>query len=160
MPPDPLFDITRVIQLSVAPVFLLSSQGTFLAVLSTRLGRIVDRARVMVERVAASSGPPRERAAAELALLLRRRHLVNVAITFGTTSALLVCVLIASAFVGSIVHRNFAVVVATLFVLAMLAFIGGLVSFLSEVMLAVGNVRFAADIADESPRPPVSGERT
>lgn len=150
---DPLFDITRVIQLAVAPVFLLSSQGTFLAVLSTRLGRIVDRARVIVERVASSTGPSRERAAAELALLLRRRFLVNVAITFGTTSALLVCVLIASAFVGSIVHRNFAVAVATLFILAMLAFIGGLLTFLAEVMLAVGNVRFTAAVAEEDEEP-------
>ncbi|HYG66157.1 MAG TPA: DUF2721 domain-containing protein [Anaeromyxobacteraceae bacterium] len=149
MPPDPLFDVTRVIQLAVAPVFLLTSQGTFLAVLSTRLGRIVDRARLMADRTASSSGAARERALVELALLLRRRHLVNVAIGFGTSSALLVCVLIASAFVGSLVQRDFSVAVATLFVVAMLAFIGGLVAFLTEILVAVGNVRIAPELEDE-----------
>lgn len=138
---DPLTDVAHVIQLAVAPVFLLTSIGTFLAVLSTRLGRIVDRARTLADRSAASSGDARERAATELVLLLRRRRFVNAAITFGTAAALFVCVLIASAFVGSIVHRDFSFAVATLFVLAMLCFIGALLAFLREILLAVGSVR-------------------
>ena len=47
---SPLTTVAHTIQLSVAPVFLLTALGTFLAVLSTRLGRIVDRARVLGER--------------------------------------------------------------------------------------------------------------
>jgi len=44
-------DISHVIQLSVAPVFLLTSIGTILGVLSTRLARIVDRARALNDRL-------------------------------------------------------------------------------------------------------------
>jgi hypothetical protein len=153
MPPDPLFDVTRVIQLAVAPVFLLSSQGTFLAVLSTRLGRIVDRARTMTDRIAASSGAARERAVEEIALLLRRRFRINVAITCGTSSALLVCILIATAFVGPLVHRDFSIAVATLFIVAMLAFIGGLLAFLAEILLAVGSVRIAPETFEHDAGP-------
>ena len=39
--------IAHVIQLSVAPVFLLSGIGAILAVMTNRLGRIIDRARVL-----------------------------------------------------------------------------------------------------------------
>ena len=42
-----LSDITHTIQLAVAPVFLLSALGTTLSVLTTRLSRIIDRARLL-----------------------------------------------------------------------------------------------------------------
>jgi Protein of unknown function (DUF2721) len=73
----------------------------------------------------------------ELHFLARRRRLVNVAITCGVTAALLVCLLIATAFVGSILDANLSMLIAVLFVLAMLSLMGGLVWFLREIFLAV-----------------------
>ncbi len=142
MPPDsPISTVARVIQLSVAPVFLLTALGTLLGVFSTRLVRVVDRARILNERI---PGAPEERRAqlhAEFQVLITRRKLVNTAITFAITAALLVCILIATAFVGSMLQRDFSHPVATLFILAMVAFIGALLSFLAEVLLAVRSVR-------------------
>jgi hypothetical protein len=43
--------IAHVIQLAVAPVFLLTGVGAVLAVLTQRLARIIDRARVLEERL-------------------------------------------------------------------------------------------------------------
>ncbi len=137
-----LFDVYRVIQLAVAPVFLLTAVGTILGVLSGRLARIVDRTRVLLERLPATAADARRRIEEELTILLRRRRLVNLAITSGTTSALLVCVLIASAFVGYIVHVDLSILLAVLFIAAMLAFVGALVLFLREVLVAVRNLRF------------------
>jgi len=136
-----LTDVAHVIQLSVAPVFLLTSVGTILGVLSTRLGRIVDRARLLRERVAKL--PPDEAAPLrdELHLLASRRHLVNMAITAGVCAALFVCMLIAVAFIGSVLAVNTSVVVATLFIAAMIAFVVALVVFLREVLMAVASVR-------------------
>lgn len=39
--------IAHVIQLAIAPVFLISGVATLLGVLTNRLGRIVDRARAV-----------------------------------------------------------------------------------------------------------------
>ncbi len=143
LPPDShLFDVYRVIQLAVAPVFLLTAVGTILAVLSGRLARIVDRTRVLLERLPEAAADARRRIEEELTILLRRRRLVNLAITSGTTSALLVCVLIASAFVGYIVHVDLSILLAVLFIAAMLAFVGALILFLREVLVAVRNLRF------------------
>ena len=137
---SPLSTVARVIQLSVAPVFLLTAVSTILGVLGTRLGRVVDRARVLVDRISSSQPPVRQSYEEELALLLRRRRLVNRAITSGVCCALLICVLIACAFVGAIVGADFSRPVAVLFIAAMLAFVCALLFFLREIMLAVASI--------------------
>ncbi len=130
-------DISHVIQLSVAPVFLLTSIGTILGVLSTRLARIVDRARAIGERLEDASEGKTALIHAEMRTLAKRRHLVNLAITAGTTAALLVCVSIATVFLGAMMKANVTMTVASLFILAMAAFVAALVSFLREILLAV-----------------------
>lgn len=139
MPPESrIQDIAHVIQLAVAPVFLLTAVGTILNVLTTRLARVVDRARKLHERLGEATEKARPPIDAELGILGRRRRLVNYAITLGTTAALLVCLVIAVAFLGFILHADFAGALAGLFIAAMLAFIGALVLFLREIFLAVG----------------------
>lgn len=134
-------DVARVIQLAVAPVFLLTAIGTILSVLSGRLARIVDRARVLVDRGAALPPGAREPLHQEIRTLLRRRKLVNLAITCGTSAALLVCVLIASAFVGYLAGADFSVFLAVLFIAAMTAFVAALLLFLQEISIAVRTLR-------------------
>ncbi len=146
-------DIALAIQLAVAPVFLLSAVGVTLSVLTNRLGRIIDRARVLEERVrnagppaaAASAGPSAATAAAHdhaaLATLSRRAKLVNLALSLSTSCALLVCLVIALLFLESLFGADLSSVVALLFVGAMLAFIGGLVAFLREIFVATASLR-------------------
>jgi hypothetical protein len=134
-------DVARVIQLAVAPVFLLTAIGTILSVLSGRLARIVDRARVLVDRAEALPEARRPALHDEVQTLLRRRRLVNAAITAGTTAALLVCVLIATAFVGYLAGVDLSVALAVLFIAAMTAFVAALVLFLREIVIAVGSLR-------------------
>ncbi len=132
----PLEDLSHVIQLSIAPVFLLSAIGTILIVLSTRLGRIVDRMRVQTERMETAATDHRAKMKAELKTLHRRRRLIDMAIAFATVSALIVCLVIAMAFLGYILKVRTGLAMATLFVIAMFAFIGALTLFLSEVLYA------------------------
>ena len=90
--------IAKTIQLSVAPVFLLTAIGTMLAVLTGRLNRIVDRARVLEEHMASLPAKGRGEIRVELLTLSRRSKLINVAITLGTICALLICSMIAAMF--------------------------------------------------------------
>jgi hypothetical protein len=132
-----IYDISHVIQLSVAPVFLLTSIGTILGVLSARLARIVDRARALNDRLELASAGRTPLIQSEMHSLARRRRLVNLAISAGTTAALLVCVSIATVFLGALLKANVAMGVALLFILAMAAFVAALVLFLREVLEAV-----------------------
>jgi hypothetical protein len=130
-----IHDIARVIQLALAPAFLLTGVASLLNVFATRLARIVDRTRSLEKRVETGGESP-----AELEILRRRGELVRWAITMGTFAALFVTLVIGIAFVGFLLKVNFAMVVAGLFVAAMAALTFALGFFLREVTLAVGSL--------------------
>lgn len=135
---DPnLTDISHVIQLAVAPVFLLTAIATLINALNTRLGRIVDRRRVVQERMRGCEPGEAEAAELEIANLQRRTRLIYFAIFCAVLSALLVCLVVAGAFLGALLGIDLARSVATVFIAAMLAMISGLSLFLREVYLAV-----------------------
>lgn len=150
-----LQDITHTIQLAVAPVFLLSAIATTLAVFTTRLGRVVDRARAVEAELGRTPSGARTELVEELRRLDRRARLIHRALTSGTIAALLVCALIAVAFLGYLFEVNLSLVVATTFILAMLAIVTSLVFFLREVFLAIAMLRFRypAELGAEKPPP-------
>jgi hypothetical protein len=130
-----LTDITHVIQLSVAPVFLLTAISTFMGAMNTRLGRIVDRCRVVTEKDKASESADEDRE--ELRLLARRRHLIYLAILFAVVAALLVCLVVAGAFLGALMEFDIARLIAAFFILAMAAMVAALYLLLKEIYLGV-----------------------
>ena len=84
--------VSHVIQLAVAPVFLLSGVGAILAVLINRLGRIVDRYRLL-ERSSPNSGANETTLAQiEMEILARRARLIHWAISLCTVGALFICI--------------------------------------------------------------------
>jgi hypothetical protein len=133
--------VAHVIQLAVAPVFLLSGIGAMLAVMTNRLGRIVDRARLLEAGILQSGTEPGPTVSAGLAALSRRAKLIGYAITLCTITALLICAVIAVLFLGAFLQLDTSTWVALLFVLAMLAFFLGLLLFLREIVLATATVR-------------------
>ena len=132
-------EITNVIQLAVAPVFMLTAVGTILAALNMRLGRAVDRRRALEEGLAGRMAD--DGARAELAQIARRIRFVYLSIVFAVLSGLFVCLLIAGAFIGAFVAANLARMVAALFVLAVASLTVSLLLFLREIFLAVSTPR-------------------
>jgi phosphoglycerol transferase MdoB-like AlkP superfamily enzyme len=130
-------EIAHLIQLSVAPVFLLTGIATLLNVLSGRLARIIDRARVLEQRLDTPNPAHVEPIGNELCVLERRGRLIYHAIKLSTTSALLVCFLIAVLFASSIFHHSTRLIISGLFIAAMLASILSLTLFLREVYFAI-----------------------
>ncbi len=133
--------IAQVIQLSVAPVFLMTGVGARLGVLTNRLSRTVDRARTLEARYAAAATAEQESLRRELKVQARRCRLIYVSMSLCALCALLICSVIVSLFTSAFVRAAFAVPVAVLFVAAMLAFIAALLVFLREVHLATTNLR-------------------
>lgn len=133
--------VAHVIQLAVAPVFLLTGIGGMLAVMTNRLGRIVDRARC-VENAVTTTPEETRGVQDELRLLSRRAKLISLSIGLCTLTALLVSTVIAILFLGAFLVFDASLIVALLFVAAMLAFIAALVGFLREVFLAIDGLVF------------------
>jgi hypothetical protein len=130
--------VTHVIQLAVAPVFLLTAIATLISALNVRLGRIVDRQRALQAlapiRAPANAARARHR---EFELLGRRVHLSYLAILAAGIAGLFICLVVALAFIGVLLEVDLARVLAVLFVLAMVSMITSLSFFLREIYLAV-----------------------
>ena len=133
--------IVHAIQLAVAPVFLLTGLGALLSVMTARLGRVIDRARRLEEQWGSLDDPARVAVSIELEVLARRARLAGYAINLCTSAALLICTVIAALFIDVFTATNLKWLVGALFIVAMIALIGGLISFLREVYLATHTLR-------------------
>jgi hypothetical protein len=129
--------LARAIQLSVAPVFLLTGIAGLLNIFTGRLSRIIDRVRVLQQ--AQDQVDPSQADALEHALKVQRRRtfLINRAILCTGITALLVAGVVAVLFISAVAVLDLAVIVVPVFVLAMVFLILGLVFFLLEVQLAI-----------------------
>jgi uncharacterized membrane protein YkgB len=132
-------EIGHIIQLAIAPVFLLTGVGTNMLVLTNRLARIIDRSRYLEERLETEQHIAPEKKALyrdELAILFRRAKKINRAILLSTCCALLICVVVAGLFIADALNLRLASVIAGMFVLAMMALTGSFIYLLREIWLA------------------------
>lgn len=143
-------DLAHIIQLAVAPVFLLAGIAGFLNVLSGRLGRIVDRARIVERRSdKLKDGAHHQLHEREREILWRRVLMTNWSIGFCTAAALWVCSLIVCLFIAGLWQLAIDTFIAGLFVLAMLMLIVALTLFLFEVQLATRSMRSGGEVLEE-----------
>lgn len=136
--------MTQLVQLAIAPVFMLTSVAAFLAVLTNRLGRVIDRSRFL-EELSSDNNIKKDKHDKELNTLFRRVRLINWAISLLTACALLTCFMIAILFVGNFIQLNLSVFIAGLFVLAMACLIGGLSLLQREIYLAIQTMRLLSE---------------
>ena len=128
----PAETLLKAIQLSVSPVFLLAGIGAMMNVLSGRLSRSVDRARELKRRCQVLDYDEQ----AEFRLIRQRIRLVVRAIALLTLSILLISTVVAVIFLTVALQVNLSVVVAPLFVAAMLMLTWAALCFLQEITLA------------------------
>lgn len=138
--------IAHVIELAIAPVFLITGIGSLLAVMSNRLARIIDRSRQIEAKWHDLDAIQTVDAEAELASLSKRAKLASFAINFCAFAALMVCLLIATLFLDAFIGTNLRWFVGGLFVLSMFSLSGGIVYFLREVHIAMLSLRIGSPI--------------
>lgn len=134
--PEHMTDVTRAIQLALAPVFLLTGIAGLLNVMTNRLARIVDRARAIQLNPESDALPGEESMTLRLQRLERRRHCTSIAITACTIAALLLCTVVATLFLEAIFGVQLNWLIAALFTGSTLGLVIGLGFFLREVHLS------------------------
>jgi Protein of unknown function (DUF2721) len=134
-------EISGVIQLAVAPVFMLTAVGTIIAALNIRLGRAVDRRRDLEQNLPRMPKAEIASASQELEVIARRIRFVYFSILFAVISGLFICLLIAVAFLAAFVATDLTRTIGAMFALAVLALIVALLLFLREIFLAVSTPR-------------------
>ncbi|MGH8176960.1 MAG: DUF2721 domain-containing protein [Steroidobacter sp.] len=134
--------LAEVIQLAVAPVFMLAGVGATLNVLASRIARIIDRARTMEEQLPSASAVDARDLHQRLRVLSRRATLISCAIGLCVFCGLLVSLVVTGLFVSSALGVNLAAPIAIAFVLSLLSLAAALLFFLREVFIATRSLSF------------------
>jgi hypothetical protein len=144
--PTSVTTVAQIIQLAVAPVFLLAGIGAFLNVCAGRLSRIVDRARQIEPVLLASRGDEHQRWLSELRILDRRMVLVSRAIFLTVLAAVLICTVVVLLFAASLANAHFGTAISLLFIASMIAMGLGFAVFLLETRVGSRAVRIRAEL--------------
>src|SRR5215475_10008515 len=91
--------LSHVISQAAAPAFLLGALAAFIALLITRLNRIIDRT-IFLNGIA-DEDAAKVRLKADLPRLLRRAAMINRAIFWSVLGSISICILIVVAFVSA-----------------------------------------------------------
>jgi hypothetical protein len=140
--------VAQVIQLAVAPVFLLAGIGAFLNVTAGRLSRIVDRARTIEPELLAARGSEHDRLQVEIRTLDRRMALVSQAIFLSVLAAVLICAVVVLLFAAGLTGLHLGTPIALLFIVAMVAMGWGFTVFLFETRVGSRSVRIRTEILE------------
>ena len=140
--PNTVHTVSELIQLSVAPVFLLAAVAGLLNVLTGRLTRIMDQVYKLDRREKREKDEPMSQH-----LLSRRKFLtmrmsnINLAIFFCTSTGLLVALVILTMFLSTLLHFATSLVISVFFILAMVSLIISLFVFLKEIHYTTSFIR-------------------
>ena len=141
-------DIAHLIQIALTPIFLISAIGVTLNVLTSRLARIVDRARTMEDILRRPDHAHDGRNLhAALDVLARRARYINAAITLITLSALFIALVVVMLFVNAFLRWELSAFIACMFILSMLALAAALTAFLIEVRIATNTLQIGIEAA-------------
>lgn len=137
--------IAQTIQLALAPVFVLVAMGNILNLLSTRLGRVVDRSRQLQERHMATSGPDHDMVVAEIRLIDRRIVLITRAIRLLVVSGLAIGATVAVLFLEELTVVSLQSIAGGFFLVAVGLLMWALVLFLRETQISAAQLRIPRD---------------
>lgn len=142
MPTDlQLSAVVRAIELAIAPVFLVTGVMALLSLLTGRLSRVIDRARLLEGRLDGADPEHHATLSEDLETLATRASLINRALGLATGCALMICAVIAALFLGAFLGVRTQLLVGWMFIGAMALLILALLYFLREVFLATSRLK-------------------
>jgi hypothetical protein len=137
MPATPLSELIPVLQVSVAPVILISGVGLLLLSLTNRFGRAVDRSRQLIAELRKASDADRRQLNEQVEILFRRARLIQTSIILGATSVLLAALLIITLFSTALMKLEMAALISVLFMACLVALIVSLITFIMDIQLSL-----------------------
>jgi len=145
--------ILPVIQLSITPVILLSGVGALLITLTNRMGRIVDRTRILAGQLSGAEAEDRRHYESQLEIMWQRARLVRLAVTLAGASMLFSCLLVVVIFLDATFHRELALEMVGVFITSVLLLIAALGAFLRDIHVSLHALHVEVERARRSGRP-------
>jgi hypothetical protein len=154
MPTIRLSELIPVLQVSVAPVILISGIGLLLLSLTNRFGRAVDRSRQLIAERRKASDADRRQLDEQVEILFRRARLIQASIILGAVSVLCAALLIITLFLTALMKLEIAGLISLLFIGCLLALIGSLIAFILDIRLSLKALKL--EMGQPSSRPAAS----
>jgi hypothetical protein len=130
---------------AVGPVILISGVGLLLLTMTNRLGRAIDRARILKRELGALEGPERQRIQSQINILYRRARIIRASILFAVVSALLASLLMATIFIASSMEWHIAWFVAYTFIACLASLCASLIAFIGDINLSLHALKLELD---------------
>jgi hypothetical protein len=127
--------LAHVISQAAAPAFLLGALAAFIAVLISRLNRIIDR--TIVLNGISDDDAVKCRLKADIPRMLRRAAMMNRAVFWAVVSSITITLMVIVAFVSAFLEIQHERGVAILFMVSLVAFAVSLIDFAREVRIAL-----------------------
>ncbi len=121
------------LQVAIGPVVLVSGIGLLILSMTNRLGRVIDRGRILAREIAELPPEGQARVEAQLHILVRRAEYLRRAITAASVSVLLAALLIITLFLIAVLRLEAAWLISALFIGSLGALIFSLVVFLQDL---------------------------
>lgn len=138
---EPAGLVAQTIQLALAPVFVLVAIGNIMNLLSTRLGRVVDRSRALQDLFAATSGTEHDEVVREIRAADHRIALIGRALLLLVLSGLTIGAVVAMLFLEEFLGFSLQALAAAAFLVAIGLLMGALWLFLLETREATAALR-------------------
>ena len=137
MPTTPLHEIVPVLQVAIGPVILISGVGLLLLTMTNRLGRAIDRARLLKAELSKRSDEEREQVLAQVAIIYRRARVIRLSITLAAVSALLASALIITLFVTALLQWEAGLPASIIFIACMGSLFASLLAFIRDINMSL-----------------------
>jgi hypothetical protein len=138
-------DVAHIIQVALAPAFLLTALATLLNVFSTRLARIADKVNNTRRELDGAGAAEARVLSRHLSYLRHRSTLLDAAVVLASLGGVLIVVAILTLFVGALRDAAAASVLFACFGGALVCAAGAIGAFLAEILLAGRGVRVEVD---------------
>ena len=126
-------ELVPLLQTAIGPVILISGVGLLLLTMTNRLGRVIDRARLLDAQCQTLNDAEREQKMAQLEILWHRARIIRISIALAASSSLFAAILVAVLFVTAWFQIEIAWLIGVLFIICMLLLIVSLLAFIHDV---------------------------
>lgn len=140
--------IAQTIQLALAPVFVLVAIGNIMNILTTRLGRIVDRSRQLQRLYSETSGHEHDAIVIEIRYIDRRIQLIGRALTMLVLSGLGIGVTVGVIFTGELLSEEFRAIAGSTFFVAIALLMVALIHLLRETRIVAQSLRIPSELLE------------
>ena len=126
-----------MIQLAITPVILITGLGSLLLTMTNRMGRIVDRTRILAGQARAATASEQPHIETQLRIMFRRAKIIRLAVTLVASSMFFSGLLVVMIFLAALLEASLAGAILGVFVVSVLLLLGSLAAFLRDIFLSL-----------------------